>query len=141
MDYQRPYLNNGRDETQKSIFLCTSGQAGCSVRPPIVLILQRKGVVRRCKKLQYLLNSSMILCCHLFQSYNFIFCKQKEREAKHEITNLWPCIQTPCSGTGCTRLAGVVDLSPSRTVTFTTALDIHSLLPAVQTAGQIGIKN
>jgi len=29
------------------------------------------------------------------------------------------------------------DASPGRTVTFTTALDIHSLRPAVQPAGQI----
>lgn len=83
----------------------------------------------------------MILFCHLFQTYNFIFCKQKEREAKHEITSLWPCIQSACFRAGCTLLAGMVDASPSRTVTFTTALDIHSLLPAVQMAGQIGIKN
>lgn len=41
----------------------------------------------------------------------------------------------------CTPLAGMVDASPSRTVTFTTALDIHSLPPAVQTAGQIGIES
>lgn len=83
----------------------------------------------------------MILFYLLFQSYNFIFCKQKEREANHEITSLRPCIQAPCFRAGCTLLAGMADASPSRTVTFTTALDIHSLLPAVQKAGQIGIKN
>lgn len=32
------------------------------------------------------------------------------------------------------------DESPGRTVTFTTALDIHSLLPAVQPAGEIEMK-
>lgn len=47
-----------------------------------------------------------------------------------------PVFKLPASGQ-----AGMVDASPSRIVTFTTALDIHSLLPAVQTAGQIGIKN
>lgn len=52
-----------------------------------------------------------------------------------------PCIQTSCFQAGCTPLAGIVDASPSRTVTFTTALDIYSLLPAVKKAGQIGIKN
>lgn len=41
----------------------------------------------------------------------------------------------PLNPAECTR-----EESPRRTVTFTTALDLHSLLPAVQPAGQIEMK-
>lgn len=82
------------------LFSTPPRQAGHSVISLVVLIFQCKRVIRQCKKLQYLLNSLMILFCLLFQSYNFIFCKQKEREANHEITSLWPCIQAPCFRAG-----------------------------------------
>lgn len=60
-----------------------------------------KRVIYQCKRCSYLLNSSLILVCNLFQTYNFILCKQKEREADHEITHVCPCIQSACFGAGC----------------------------------------
>lgn len=48
--------------------------------------------------------------------------------------------KTFASGQSINPVECTVDESPGRTVTFTTALDIHSLLPAVQPAGQIEIE-
>lgn len=51
-----------------------------------------------------------------------------------------PGFKAPALGQAVEAPAGVVFRSPSRTVTFTNALDIHSLLPAVRLASQIGSK-
>lgn len=51
-----------------------------------------------------------------------------------------PVFKQSASGQAVKPREGAVDASPSRIVTFTTALDIHSLLPAVQAAGPRGIK-
>lgn len=52
-----------------------------------------------------------------------------------------PVFNLPASGQAIHRWQAWWTQVLSRTMTFTTALDIHSFLPAVQTAGQIGIKN
>lgn len=51
-----------------------------------------------------------------------------------------PVFKLPALGQAVEAPAGMVFTSPSRIVTFTNALDIHSLLPAVRLADQIGSK-